>query len=128
MSSRISILLLAGLAICPVAAYAQNDLKDAMMAAIDAPDGRFKTELRGDFAAHTRRTLNTTSAVFADVKVIRSFKKEGCKRLRADITAPEVRGKNARGEDAIFHYVYEMNLCRDGSPPVEGMLPQNTAQ
>lgn len=128
MSSRVRILLLAGLAFGPAIAFAQNDLKDAMMAAIDAPNGRYKTELRGDFAAYTRRTLNTTSPVFADVKVIRSFKKEGCKRLRADITAPEVRGKNAKGQDAIFHYVYEMNLCRDGSPPVEGILPQNKPQ
>lgn len=55
----------------------------------------------------------------AEVTTIKSFKQEGCKRLNVRLTQANVPTKD--GQTIDFAIDYGINLCRDGSPPTEGM-------
>lgn len=116
--------VVAGLALAAQAAHAQqSDIHDAMYAALRSEQGTYKGELKGDFAALVHQKLNTTAPVFVAVSTVRAFKQQGCKRLRADITVPDVTWKDPKtGVQNSFSYRYEMNLCPDGSPPGEVAL------
>jgi len=120
--SRASTAVLAALAF--QAAHAQqSDIHDAMYAALRSDQGVYKGELKGDFAALVHQKLNTSAPVFVAVSTVRAFKQQGCKRLRADITVPDLTWKDPKtGVQNSFSYRYEMNLCPDGSPPAEVAL------
>jgi len=105
----------------PVAAQApqQLDMRDAFVAAIKSPDGRYRGQLDGLFAAYARQTLKTDSAIFVDITTVGQYARADCKRLRALITAPDLRWADASGTARSFEYGYEMSVCLDGSPPNE---------
>jgi hypothetical protein len=104
----------------PVGAQApQLDMRDAFVAAIRSPDGRYRGQLDGLFAAYARQTLKTDSAIFVDITTVARYARADCKRVRALITAPDLRWTDASGAGRSFEYGYEMSVCLDGSPPNE---------
>ena len=54
-----------------------------------------------------------------EVTTLKSFRQEGCKRLNVRLKQANVPAKD--GKSAEFGIDYGVNLCRDGSPPTEGM-------
>ena len=105
----------------PVAAQApqQLDMRDAFAAAIKSADGKYRGRLDGLFADYARQTLKTDSAIFVDITTVGQYARADCKRLRALITAPDLRWTDASGTARSFEYRYEMSVCLDGSPPNE---------
>lgn len=113
----------------------QADMREAMFAGLKSEQGTYKGELKGDFAALVHQTLKTKAPVFVSVSTVRAFKQQGCKRMRADISVPEFTWRDAKtGAQNSFQYRYEMNVCPDGSPPMEvaletgpvkGAMPRN---
>lgn len=93
--------------------------KAAMLEAIDAPGGRVSGILRGPVADQFAGTTKSTAPVEIEVTTIKSFKQEGCKRLNVRLTQANVPAKH--GKLGEFGIDYGINLCRDGSPPTEGM-------
>lgn len=93
--------------------------KAAMIEAIDAPGGRATGVLRGPIADQFVMTTKSTSPVEIEVTTIKSFKQEGCKRLNVRLKQANVPTKDGKTTD--FGIDYGINLCRDGSPPTEGM-------
>lgn len=93
--------------------------KTAMIEAIDAPDGRVSGVLVGPIADHFAATTKSTSPVLLEVTTLKSFKQEGCKRLNLRLKQSNVPTKDGKMTD--FGIDYGINLCRDGSPPTEGM-------
>ncbi|MEO1767663.1 hypothetical protein [Thiobacter aerophilum] len=93
--------------------------KPLLLQAIDAPDGRAQGEIVGPIADKFRETTKSSAPVMAEVTTIKSFKQEGCKRLNVRLTQANVPTKD--GKLVEFAVNYELNLCRDGSPPTEGV-------
>jgi hypothetical protein len=93
--------------------------KALLMQAIDAPDGRAQGEIVGPIADKFQETTKSTAPVMAEVTTIKSFKQEGCKRLNIRFKQANVMTKE--GKPTEFVVDYGINLCRDGSPPTEGM-------
>jgi hypothetical protein len=93
--------------------------KPLLLQAIDAPDGRAQGEIVGPIADKFRETTKSTAPVMAEVTTIKSFKQEGCKRLNLRFKQANVMTKE--GKPVEFVVDYGINLCRDGSPPTEGM-------
>jgi hypothetical protein len=93
--------------------------KPLLLQAIDAPDGRAQGEIVGPIADKFREATKSSVPVMAEVTTIKSFKQEGCKRLNVRLTQANVPAKH--GKLGEFGIDYGINLCRDGSPPTEGM-------
>jgi hypothetical protein len=112
-------LVLALIGSIPFAVKAQSaDMRDALFAAMDASDGAYRGELQGGIRDWLHKALNTNSPVFVNVTSIQQFPQPGCKRLRAEVTVPDVKVTDKKtGVQAPFGINYEMNLCPDGSPP-----------
>lgn len=111
------------MAALPMLSHAQADIHDAFFSALRSEQGSYQGELKGDFGAFVRQKLSTTAPVYVAVSTVRAFKQKGCKRLRADITVPDLTWKDAKsGAINSFSYRYEMNLCPDGTPPMEAAL------
>lgn len=103
----------------PAHAEQFTDTKALLLRAIDAYDGRAQGEIVGPIADKFRETTKSSAPVMAEVTTIKSFKQEGCKRLNMRLKQANVPTKD--GKTAEFAIDYGINLCRDGSPPVEGM-------
>jgi hypothetical protein len=93
--------------------------KPLLLQAIDAPNGRAQGEIVGQIADRFRETTKSTAPVIAEVSTIKSFKQEGCRRLNIRLKQANVMAKE--GKPVEFAVDYGINLCRDGSPPTEGM-------
>lgn len=93
--------------------------KNAMIEAIDAPGGRVSGILRGPIADQFAATTKSVSPVEIEVTTLKAFKQEGCKRLNVVLKQANVPTKDGKTTD--FAMAYGINLCRDGSPPTEGM-------
>lgn len=96
-----------------------TSLKPLMLQAIDAPDGKARGVIVGPIADKFQSTTGSTAPVMAEVTTLESFKQEGCKRLNVRLTQANVPTKD--GKRIPFAIDYGINLCRDGSPPTEGM-------
>jgi hypothetical protein len=106
--------------VATLAKAAQYDSPKALLIqAIDAPDGKASGELVGPVAELFRQATGSSAPVLADVSTIKSFQQEGCKRLQLRLQQGGVKGKDGKQGEVVFNY--ELNLCRDGSPPIEGM-------
>lgn len=107
--------LLIGLVMAMLAGAVHADTLGALMkAAINAPDGRASGVLDDAVAGMISRTTGKAAPVAARIETVHVFHQAGCRRLKATLSQP-VRGQ----PDAIFPF--EMNLCRDGSAPREGI-------
>lgn len=93
--------------------------KPLLLQAIDAPDGRAQGEIVGPIADKFRETTKSSAPVMAEVTTLKSFRQEGCKRLNVRLEQANVMTKE--GKPVEFAVDYGINLCRDGSPPTEGM-------
>lgn len=89
-------------------------VKQLLMMAIDAPDGKASGVLTDAVADKFRETTGSPLPVLVEVSTLKHFRQEGCRRLNLRIRQ-EGEGKRQFGID------YGINLCRDGSPPTEGM-------
>lgn len=109
--------------IMAVSAYASaleyTSVKQLMVRAIDAADGKASGFVLGQIADKFQRTTGSSARVKAEVTTIKSFQREGCKRLNVRLTQSDVPTSDGRLAD--FGIDYGLNMCRDGSPPTEGM-------
>ena len=96
-----------------------SSIKPLLLGAIDAPDGRTSGFILGQIAEKFKRTTGSPAPVQAEVSTIRSFRQAGCKRLNVRLTQSGVASSEGRAAD--FGMEYGLNLCRNGSPPTEGM-------
>lgn len=103
----------------PVLAKEYWTLKPALIEAIDAPSGAVRGDLVGPAADLIVNTTKSTAPVTFEVTTIKAFKQEGCKQFRIIIRQDNV--PTTDGRLATITPTYTMNMCRDGSAPVEGM-------
>lgn len=94
-------------------------VKQLMLEAIDAPGGTARGVIGGPIAGKFGTTTGSVAPIVAEVSTLKSFKQEGCKRLSVRLKQGNVSTKDGRLAD--FGVTYGLNLCRDGSPPSEGM-------
>jgi len=95
------------------------DLKHHLITAIDAPDGRSDGELSGRMAEFFKGQTRSSAPVRLQVRTLRKFAEAGCARLEAMLIQNEV--PTGDGKRVPFAVRYELNLCRDGQPPSEGI-------
>ena len=89
-------------------------VKQLLLMAIDAPDGKASGFLTDAIADRFRETTGLPLPVLVEVSTLKHFRQEGCRRLNLRIRQ-EGAGKGQFGID------YGINLCRDGGPPTEGI-------
>lgn len=95
------------------------NLKDVLIEAIDAPGGQITGRLIGPTADIISRTTQSAAPIELEVSTLKSFKQEGCKQFRIVLRQRNIQTTN--GQMGIFEPIYTMNMCRNGSPPTEGM-------
>ena len=93
--------------------------KALLMQALNAPDGKAKGVIEGQEADKIHAVTGASYPVKAEVSTIRKFKQEGCSRLKLRLIQPNAPTKDGKRVD--FALDYELNICRDGSPPSEGI-------
>jgi hypothetical protein len=96
-----------------------TELKQHLLTAIDAPTGKSEGELSGSMADFFKAQTRSSLPVRVQVKTIKRFSSAGCVRLEATLLQEGVPATN--GQTIPFAIRYELNLCRDGRPPTEGM-------
>lgn len=97
-----------------VSAEPSATVKQLLLMAIDAPDGKASGVLNDPIADRFRQATGSILPVLVEVSILKHFRQEGCRRLNLRIRQDGI-GKGQFGID------YGINLCRDGSPPTEGM-------
>lgn len=90
-----------------------------LLRAIDAVDGKSRGIIVGPIADRFKRTTGSSASITGDVTTIKRFRQDGYKRLNARLTQSGVATSGGKFSD--FGMDYGLNLCRDGSPPTEGM-------
>lgn len=113
--------LLALLLLVAISATAQaDDMKHFLFQALSSPNGSADGVLSEDkISDYFKQQTHSTEPVKVSVSTIKRFKQDGCSRLVVTLGQDKVPLKT--GGIAPFSLRYELNLCRDGSPPVEGM-------
>ena len=96
-----------------------TDLKQHLIAAIDAPDGQSDGELTGPMAEFFKAQTRSSVPVKVQVRTVKRFAEAGCARLQATLAQDAVPTQD--GKQIPFAIRYELNLCRDGQPPTEGI-------
>jgi hypothetical protein len=94
-------------------------VKALLMQALDAPDGEAKGVVAGKEADAIHAATGASDPVRAEVSTIKKFNQEGCSRLAVRLVQPNTPTKE--GGKADFALNYELNLCRNGMPPSEGI-------
>ena len=117
--SRAPIFLMVMVLSVSASAAEYSGIKQLLLAAIDASDGRTSGFILGHIAEKFKRTTGSSAPILAEVSTIKSFKQDGCKRLNVRLTQGGVA--TSEGRTADFGMDYGLNLCRNGSPPTEGI-------
>jgi hypothetical protein len=113
-----------GFAACTQASAQTRDFKPMIIGVLDAPAG----EMSRTFGADTpwvkvmRQQYGTDGPITVTTKVVKRFKEQGCGRVEAAFLVQDakvVRTSKTGLQDAKFNF--QINVCRDGMPPVEGM-------
>lgn len=94
-------------------------VKALLMQALNAPDGAAKGIVEGKEADAIHAATGAFDPVRAEVSTIKKFNQEGCSRLAVRLVQPNTPTKEGGKTD--FALNYELNLCRNGVPPSEGM-------
>lgn len=97
-----------------------EDIKTAMIRAIDA--GELTVVIDDATAQIWQQRTGSRDPVKARITPIRSFQQEGCRRFQVVLYQDNVETRS--GDKARLDFRFEMNLCRDGSPPLEGVSPE----
>jgi len=115
------IITIATLALLATTASAAENVsvKTLLMQALNAPDGKAKGIVEGKEADAIHAATGVSDPVRAEVSTIKKFNQEGCSRLAVRLVQPNAPTKD--GGKADFALNYELNLCRNGMPPSEGM-------
>lgn len=113
------VFVLSQLATVSAGAAEYGGVKQLMLEAIDAPGGTARGVIVGPIAGKFGVTTGSVAPILAEVSTLKSFKQEGCKRLNVRLKQGNVPTKDGRLAD--FGVAYGLNLCRDGSPPTEGL-------
>lgn len=95
------------------------DLKQHLIAAIDAPNGQSDGELSGPTAEFFKAQTHSSAPVMVQVRTVKKFAEAGCARLQATLMQDAVPTQD--GKLIPFAVRYELNLCRNGQPPTEGI-------
>ena len=119
--ARILITLLLINSAALVSAESSTTVKQLLLMAIDAPDGKASGVLTDAVADKFRETTGSSLPVLVEVSTLKHFRQEGCQRLNLRIRQ-DGAGKGQFGID------YGINLCRDGSPPTEGIDIEQASQ
>lgn len=114
----ISIAALA-LVVTTASAAESFSVKMLLMQALNAPDGAAKGIVEGKEADAIHAATGASDPVRAEVSTIKKFNQEGCSRLAVRLVQPNTPTKEGGKTD--FALNYELNLCRNGTPPSEGM-------
>lgn len=96
-----------------------QDLRVVLVHAIDAPDGQAHAVLVGAVADAITAKFKATSPIFIDVSTLKRYSQEGCRRLRLalwqdGVVLPGTFGANVPQRRTV---AFDLNYCRDGSPP-----------
>ncbi|MFZ1546222.1 MAG: hypothetical protein WAT12_03870 [Candidatus Nitrotoga sp.] len=75
--------------------------------------------VEGKEADAIHAATGASDPVRAEVSTIKKFNQEGCSRLAVKLIQPNTLTKEGGKTD--FALNYELNLCRNGMPPSEGM-------
>ena len=94
-------------------------VKTLLMQALNAPDGAAKGIVEGKEADAIHAATGASDPVRAEVSTIKKFNQEGCSRLAVRLVQPNTPTKEGGRTD--FALNYELNLCRNGMPPSEGI-------
>ena len=94
-------------------------VKALLMQALNAPDGTAKGIVEGKEADAIHTATGVSDPIRAEVSTIKKFNQEGCSRLAVRLVQPNTPTKEGGKTD--FALNYELNLCRNGMPPSEGM-------
>lgn len=94
-------------------------VKTLLMQALNAPDGAAKGIVECKEADAIHAATGASDPVRAEVSTIKKFNQEGCSRLAVRLVQPNTPTKEGGKTD--FALNYELNLCRNGMPPSEGM-------
>ncbi|MFA6202594.1 MAG: hypothetical protein WC710_05335 [Gallionella sp.] len=94
-------------------------VKALLMQALSAPDGKAHGIVAGKEADAIHSATGASDPVRAEVSTLKRFKQEGCSRLAVKLIQPNTPTKSGAKTD--FSLNYELNLCRNGMPPTEGM-------
>ena len=94
-------------------------VKTLLMQALNAPDGAAKGIVEGKEADAIHAATGASDPVRAEVSTVKKFNQEGCSRLAVRLVQPNTPTKEGGKTD--FALNYELNLCRNGMPPSEGM-------
>jgi hypothetical protein len=117
--------VLSHLAVPSAAAAEYASVGQLMLQAIDAPGGAARGVIVGPVAKKFRDATGSVAPVMAEVTTLKSFRQEGCKRLNVRLKQANVP---TDGKLTEFGVDYGLNLCRDGSPPTEGMDLEKAGQ
>lgn len=90
-----------------------NRQHDVLAAAIRY--GSTSGVMEGEVAEHFTRQFRSTGPLLVSAKVLKSYAREGCKRLEMVFTKKDVDTPQGR-TDAILKT--QLNYCLDGSPPI----------
>ena len=94
-------------------------VKALLMQALNAPNGAAKGNIEGKEVDAIHAAAGAPDPVRAEVSTIKKFNQEGCSRLAVKLIQPNMPTKEGGKTD--FALNYELNLCRNGMPPSEGM-------
>lgn len=95
------------------------DLRQHLLTAIDTPNGMAEGTLEGSMAEFFKAQTRSSAPVMVKVRTLQRFPTAGCARLEATLIQEGV--PTQQGNAIPFAIRYEINLCRDGRPPTEGM-------
>jgi len=94
-------------------------VKALLMQALNEPNGADKGIIEGKEADAIHTATGAFDPVRAEVSTIKKFNQEGCSRLAVKLIQPNTPTKEGGKTD--FALNYELNLCRNGMPPSEGI-------
>ena len=98
-------------------------LRPFLLRALALPPGsRIEARLTGPLAEQWRAKLGQRAEIFVSAGPVSEFRQPGCKRIAVQVRAPAVslvREQDAPAQPLALDL--HMNLCPDGTPPVEGM-------
>ncbi len=114
MTSILRSTLAASLMLILVSSTQAASLGALMKSAINASDGCASGVLNDPVAGLIAKTTGSAAQVTARIKTVRVFRQAGCRRLKSTLSQP-VSGQ----PEAVF--LFEMNLCRDGTVPQDGI-------
>lgn len=111
--------LLAGMVLLTVSGMAHSaEVKDFLYQALDSKTGTASGVVTGSMSDRFKQTTRSSAPVTADVSTLKRFRQPGCSRLALVLKQEGVPTKG--GKFVPFLMRYELNVCRDGNPPIEG--------